>query len=175
MQFEKPHRQEPVEPQLATMIDVFSILIIFLIAGSNYDTSSIVIPGGLNLPVTQAKDAPVLSAQIAIMNKKVYVGATEEAFSIDQMGNLNLEQIEKIKSILAPVSAKSGASPQPAPEPGQEPAPKPSLINNKDPYLFLTLIADKATPYSDIFAVMKQFRALGYKSLVLLGSPKKAK
>ena len=55
MKFEKHHRQEPTEPQLATMIDVFSILIIFLIAGTAMDSSVLNIPTDIILPSTESK------------------------------------------------------------------------------------------------------------------------
>lgn len=155
MKFEKKHRREPSEPQLAAMIDVFSILIIFLIAGTAMDSSIINIPADLFLAETTSKATSVNAPQATLKNGILVINFINTEVSLIDIEN-DSEKIKevgvKLKNYLTNVE-----------------------INNKNKITdiqslqSINLLADKDTPYKQIFTTMKYFRGYGFQNTILVG------
>ncbi len=164
MNFEKKQRREHSEPQLASMIDVFSILIIFLIAGTTMDSSILNIPADLFLPQTNSKSASVNSPQVTIKNGILEINFINESINLAEIENdspvsVKLKKINgKLNSYIAKIvdsdSNKSG---------------EVQLLKS------INLVAGKETPYKQLFLTMKFFRSHGFQNTILIGVENNAK
>lgn len=158
MKFEKIHRREPTEPQLATMIDVFSILIIFLIAGVTMESSVLSIPADLFLPETTSEATSVNAPQVTIENDVVSLNFIKESLSIqeleqDLVNSKKIKRIEqKIKSYLQKVDED-----------------KKKKLKDSQWLKSINLVADRDTSYKKLFVVLKFLRNLGFLNTILVG------
>ena len=158
MKFNKTHRRDPTEPQLAAMIDVFSILIIFLIAGTAMDSSVMDIPIELGLAQTSSKSSSINAPQVTLLKGEVNINFIDSKLSIHDIknGSIDSPQIaeirKKLKNYLVKIketNKKSGTEMQ--------------LLES------VNLLADKDTPYKDVFTVVKFFRINGFQNTILVG------
>ena len=157
MKFNKSHRKDPIEPQLAAMIDVFSILIIFLIAGTAMDSSVLNIPIELGLAKTTSKSTTSNAPQVTLLNGKLNINFIDSELKIKDIENSpnspNILKIQnKLKNYLAQIKEKNKKS-------GSE----MQLLES------VNLLADKNTPYKEVFTVVKFFRANGFQNTILIG------
>lgn len=164
MKFEKPQRREHSEPKLAAMIDVFSILIIFLIAGTAMDSSVLEIPIDLSLAETTSKSSSVNAPQVTLKNGIVTAQFIDEKISVGEM-ELDQTHSPKVKRIEGKL---------------KEYLKKVSLGNKKNPtgeqlLQSINLVADKDTPYRHIYSTIKFFRIFGFQNSILVGSEKNGK
>jgi biopolymer transport protein ExbD len=157
MNFEKHHRREPSEPQLATMIDVFSILIIFLIAGTAMDNSILNIPDDLFLPSTQSNSTSLNAPQITLKEGVVDVNFIGEKFSLKEISQIDeSENIKKIKNKLSEYISKNTSS-------------KKKSLADTQLLQSINLVSDKNTSYADIYLTIKIFRSFGFQNTILVG------
>lgn len=147
--FEKPHRPDIVEPQLAAMIDVFSILIIFLIAGTVMGTTAVLLPAGLVPPKSISKESMLTAPQLTINQKLVELSFSGRAFPLSAFSGLEAEAAEsaRFKSEVQNYLQQNKGKPD------------ADAIN---------LIADRSQTYDKIFAVIKAVREGGMKSILFV-------
>lgn len=163
MKFEKHHRQEPTEPQLATMIDVFSILIIFLIAGTAMDSSVLNIPTDIILPSTESKATSLNAPQVTLQSGKILMHFIEDEIDLkDMISETETSKYKTVKLKLIQYIEK---------------VKKDSHKNKADLQLLqsINLVADKTTPYADVYLTIKAFRNLGFQNAILVGMEKGGK
>lgn len=145
----KPHRHEPTEPQLAAMIDVFSILIIFLIAGTVMGTSSVLLPAELTPPTSVSRETMMSVPQITILPDQVQTSFNTNSYSLS--GFLTREgapeDVTRFKSDVAALVAAS---------------------QGKENAGILNLVADRSTSYEKIFSVIKAAREAGAESILFV-------
>ncbi len=164
MKFEKPHRREPSEPQLAAMIDVFSILIIFLIAGTAMDSSVLEIPGDLFLAETTSKSNSVNAPQVTLKDGLVTIKFIDEKIGIDEieLDKLNSPNVirlgQKLKNYLNQVGVGNKKNP-----------------TDKQLLQSINLVADKDTPYKHVYSTIKFFRIHGFQNSILVGTENNGK
>ncbi len=160
MNFEKPHRREPTEPQLATMIDVFSILIIFLIAGTAMDSSILNIPTDLILPKTISKSSTLNAPQVTIENNIIAINFIDEKISYDEiialtespkLKRLKIKVEEYLKKVEAGKKSKKSLS-------------ESQLLQS------LNLVAGEKTSYEKIFNTLKWFKDRGFQNTILVAT-----
>ncbi len=147
----KTERAEIPEPQLAAMIDVFSILIIFLIAGTVIGASSIDLPEGVLPPLSQSKESLVSAPQLTITDKSITLGFSTQAYppeiflpsgTVDpRLQQFKTEITEYLKSV--------------------EGKPDSKIIN---------LVADQKLTYDKIFDVIKATREAGFQSIMFVST-----
>jgi biopolymer transport protein ExbD len=157
MKFEKAHRREPIEPQLATMIDVFSILIIFLIAGTAMDSSILNIPGNLLLPETKSTASTINAPQVTLSQGIVNINFINKSLPIKDIENmensLDVSDVKlKIKDYLSQVTLKN-----------KRKTKELQMLQS------INLVADKEVSYDQLFAVIKFFRTQGFQNTILVG------
>lgn len=160
MKFEKHHRQEPTEPQLATMIDVFSILIIFLIAGTAMDSSVLNIPTDIILPSTESKATSFNAPQVTLQSGKVIMNFIQDEINLKEL----VSESESDKLINVKIKLNKYL----------EKIKKDSHKNKADLQLLqsINLVADKDTPYTEVYSTIKAFRNLGFQNTILVGMEK---
>ncbi len=157
MKFNKSHRKDPIEPQLAAMIDVFSILIIFLIAGTAMDSSVLNIPINLGIAQTTSKSTTSNAPQVTLLNGELDINFIDSKLKIKDIEKFpNSSKIadvqNKLKEYLANIKEKNKKS-------GSE----MQLLES------VNLLADKNTPYREVFSVVKFFRTNGFQNTILIG------
>lgn len=164
MKFEKIHRREPAEPQLAAMIDVFSILIIFLIAGTAMDSSVLTIPADLFLAETTSKSSSMNAPQVTLKNGMVEALFINEKISIVEMESINEESanVKRIKTKIKDYLNRVG---------------KETKKNSTEIQLLqsINLVADKDTPYRQVYSTIKFFRSFGFLNSILVGTQNSGK
>lgn len=157
MKFEKPHRREPTEPQLATMIDVFSILIIFLIAGSAMDSSILNIPADLILPETSSSSTSLNAPQVTLKNGVIEMNFINERISIKELDDPNLNDSNNFRKIKIKIQSYIDGTKS------KKNLTETQLLQS------INLVADKETSYKEVFATMKVFRNFGFQNTILVG------
>jgi biopolymer transport protein ExbD len=152
IKFIKKHRQEPVEPQLATMIDVFSILIIFLVAGSSFDQLSVNLPNQFVIPSLFSASAQSTSAQMVVLHQleMQFQGLQSQPkipISVERDQELELKNASYILGLIPEEYKKQN-----------------NYFNQ------ISLIASKEVKYDELFSAIAQLRKIGFKNINLIGT-----
>lgn len=162
MKFDKIHRREPTEPQLATMIDVFSILIIFLIAGTTMNSSILQIPAGLRMPKMTSEGATINAPQVTIFQNQVWLSINKKSYSLQTVLAQN-PQDSALQELAATVKHYRDIAQ----------SKQVSKLNSATSSLdYLNLVADATVTYNKIYPIIQYFKSLGFKSIVMVGTPK---
>lgn len=152
----KKRKRSIMEPRLIAMIDVFSILTIFLIAGTVTDVSSIVLPGGLTLPFGTKPGSLMPATQINLSHGWVSIAGEKESYPFEAFRNDGDRSLAPLRLRLKDEAARRRAKDQ-----------------NAD--LAIYVVADQSVVYRDLFDVMRGFRAEGFESLILISEAKGSK
>lgn len=136
---------------VVALIDVSSILIIFLVMGTVFGESSVVPPADMEMPRSSNKDSVTNAPQVTIMNDSVvttlfgdkiplaaFRGTIEESPVLQKLQ----DQIKKYIETM-PVDLKRSGT----------------LIN---------VVADRRAPYKNIFDVIKFYRQAGFESILFV-------
>lgn len=152
IKFKKKHRHEPVEPQLATMIDVFSILIIFLVAGSSFDQLSVQLPNQFIIPSLSSTSSQSSTTQMVVLNQNElqFQGLNNQPtilLSSERDQELENNNAKFILNIIQ------------------------NTIKNDESYFNqISLIANRDAKYDQLFSAIVQLRKIGYKNINLVGT-----
>lgn len=152
IKFKKKQRHEPVEPQLATMIDVFSILIIFLVAGSSFDQLSVQLPNQFIIPSLSSANLQTSTTQMVVLNQNElqFQGLSNQpkiSLSIDRDQELENNNAKYILNLILDNAKKDE-----------------SYFNQ------ISLIASREVKYDQLFSAIAQLRKIGFKNINLVGT-----
>jgi biopolymer transport protein ExbD len=150
----KKHRHV-LDLQLTAMIDIFSLIVIFLIKGTVFGVSDLPLDAGIKLPESRSKEALETAPNVQLVGDLVRFSAAEGAVSKDGVplaelaaGGPGRERLEsEIKDYLAKLPAEARGS-----------------------GVLLGVIADRDAPYSKIFSVVRFFRQSGFDSLLFVAA-----
>ncbi len=143
----KPARKYLISLNLTALIDVTALIIIFLIMGSIFGESSIVIPNPLQIPKSENKELVEAAPQIILLQKEVQVSFVNQKIPL-----ANFEDSEKLKSLKQMVQAYIRDMPE----------------RSKKSGALLNVIADKKKPYKELFDVIRFFREAGFQSILFV-------
>lgn len=152
MFFAKRRRREIVALNVVALIDISSLIIIFLIMGSVFGESSVNIPNGMAIPKSVSKETVENAPSLTIADNEVRTTFGVSPISIESFR----KQSDDLKGYRASLKQFVDSIPPEGRQSGV-------LIN---------VIADKATPYSDIFDVVKVFRESGFQSMLFIAQGK---
>jgi biopolymer transport protein ExbD len=149
----KKDRREGFELSLTAMIDIFSMIVIFLIMGTVFSGLDLEIPGTLTLPKSYSKESLEQAPKVLVAAKTVtfiLAGAKKEypleLFQTQSLVPTEIEALNKeIKTYIDSMNSKLKAS-----------------------GVFINFIADEQTPYRDVFNVAKTFRQAGFQTLLFV-------
>lgn len=155
----KAHRREPMDLQLTAMIDVFSMIVIFLIFGTVFGAAEMVIPGALKLPQSYSKESVEAAPRVVIMPDSVQTNLLKDSITPDLFHRVqgapygaSLIQAEKLlKAYVEGLSKENRAT--------------GTLLN---------VIADRETPYEKVYDVISFFREAGFDTLLFVASGESA-
>ena len=166
LDFGHKHRHDPTEPQLATMVDVFSILIIFLIFGTAMDSTLINLPSDFMVPKTISDGAVANAPQVTVYDSEFELSLSERKYPLSLItdgfedSNPMIQELKQVVSAYREKSKNIRKSANGAPS------------ENGEEFNYLNLVADKSATYDKLFPVIKFFKAIGYSNVNLVGTPK---
>jgi biopolymer transport protein ExbD len=148
------HRRNPLELQLTAMIDIFSMIVIFLIFGTVFGASEISVPSNIMIPKSHSKEGVESAPRIVIRREAVDISLIDQAIPIDSFRNPDSGEMNSLRG---KVKARLDAE-------------KKKTKEGKDvqQQKMLNIIADRTTPYQDIFDVVRVFRDSGFNTLLFV-------
>jgi len=145
----KKPKKGPVELQLTAMIDVFSMIVIFLVLGGVFGATDIVIPGDMKIPKSQSKEGIEAGPRVAILKNEVQFSMAKSPIPLKEFfGAGAVEALERLKPEFEEYRKRQNAS--------------------KSTVLPLNLLADQTTPYQDVYHVVAAFRKMGFNSILFV-------
>jgi biopolymer transport protein ExbD len=146
-------KKEPLQLQLTAMIDVFSMIVIFLIFGTVFGAADMVIPNGLEIPKSLSKEGIDSAPRLLIHQGQVSFTLDKE--SIPLASFTDLEARKKIVARLTPLLEQYQKRRKGTAGAGMNP---------------INLVADQSAPYHDVFDVVSLFRELGFDSIYFVAT-----
>jgi biopolymer transport protein ExbD len=137
-------RREPLELQLTAMIDIFAMLVIFLLKGTYFGAVEVQIPKEMTLPESVSKESVETSPKVVIAESEVSVPFLAP-------DPVRIEDVESLKPSLKKYVT--------------------ALPKDSGPIATtLSVIADKAISYKKIYDVVKVFREAGFGNVLFIAS-----
>ena len=156
----KRKRRHVLDLQLTAMIDIFSLIVIFLIKGTVFGVSDLPVDRDVKLPKSRSKETLDTAPYAQIVGEKV---AFSGAASTDVRQGIPFEELSAGGSgrdhLAAEVKAYLSKIP---PE-------------SKSSGILLSVIADRDATYGRVFEVVKFFREQGFESLLFVASAEEGK
>lgn len=140
-------RKGIVQLQLAPMIDIFVLIIVFLLKGTILQETSIVLPENMKLAQSRSRESSQVAPEVVITKDKVQFKMVEKEiplsdFSIDGVDPRNSIYAE-FKSFLQENKEVEGAD-------------------------HVNVISDSSISYKQIYNVVKTLRIAGFQSMLFV-------
>jgi biopolymer transport protein ExbD len=153
----KRPRRRIFDLQLTSMIDIFSIVVIFLIKGAVFGVSDVTIPNGLHLPLSVSKESLDTAPQVTISSGQVSFSVSKEVIPVSAFKSNDPNEFisslrKSIGLFIRKVPAKERAG-----------------------GVMLNVVADQSTPYEQVYDVVKLFREEGFESVLFIASAEEKK
>ena len=148
--FRKKKAKEVVQLQLTAMVDLVTILIIYLLVSTVFGQSDMVLPPNLLLPSSKSSEQPDSASQIMIDRGIISFSESKKEISLNELLNGGPNAISFLSEI-------KGAYIRQKERMGKKP-------------VLLSLIADKKEKYSTIFAVVAQVKRTGYDTVLFVAT-----
>ncbi len=150
----KRSRRAGLELQLTAMVDIFSIMVIFLIKGTVFGASDLFIPEGVKLPESISKESAESAPQVAITDIDVSISVFPE--KIELAAFRSLEATPKVAKLKVKLKEYVSKLPKDAKKSG----------------VLLNVMADRRAPYQDVYDVVRVFRESGFETLLFIATGK---
>jgi len=150
MFFNRRERREILVLNVIPLIDISAMIIIFLVMGSVFGETSILIPPGVFLPKSNNKEQLLNAPQVTISKGKVTFTLIKEELAIEDFSAVGtLPKISQLKAQIKNYISK---------------LPKEDLKQG----VVLNIVATKTEKYKNLFDVLKVFRESGFQSILFL-------
>lgn len=154
--FARRPRREVVELQLTPMIDIFSMLVIFLVLGAVHG-QSMDLPAIIQVPESSSKEGAELAPQLVLGDDKVEFRPLGIALSASLFASDAGVRATEIQNLQAQLKEYTKTLPASATGAG----------------LLLNVIADKNFPYRKLYNVLEVFRECGFETLLFVTTPER--
>ncbi len=142
-------RRGPLRLQLAPMIDIFTLLIVFLLKSTVVADISIIFPSELEAPKSFSKESLETFPEVLVYTDRVEMPFIGEKFQLSQLGELNEGQLNKIRGkVQAYIRSAVGES-------------KQNVIN-------INILSSRENSYKNIFESVKFLRQIGFQSVLFI-------
>lgn len=153
--FARKARRHPIELQLTAMIDIFSMIVIFLILGSVFGGADVLIPPNTKLPKSTSIELSGQAPTVAIAGGKVRVSLVEGMeIPVERFHQGRAETDPEIGRLKARLKEAVDKIPE----------------KDRKAGVPLNVVSDQETPYIDIFNTVRVFRDSGYSTLLFVAS-----
>lgn len=147
----RKHRRHVIDLQLTAMIDIFSMLIIFLIRATVFGVSDISIDPSVRLPQSISKENLDSAPTAQVLKDKVLLSISPEPIPLEAFSNANDPRLSKLRELVqAHVKKLKG--------------------EGRSSGILLNVAADRDLPYSSLFQAIKVLRESGFESLLFLST-----
>ena len=152
--FVRRQKKPVLELQLTAMIDIFSMIVIFLILGSVFGASEMIVPPGMLLPFSASKESAESAPRLVVAQDHVEFSGASEMIPFHFFEN---PDSDVARAALTTLESKIH----------QE------LANKKDPGknqpdVVLNVLADQNLGYEKLFKVIQYFRQKGFAKLLFV-------
>jgi biopolymer transport protein ExbD len=147
-------RRVPLMVQLTAMIDIFAMIVIFLVKGTVIGVTEVTVPDGLHLPTSISKENVEAAPRVLISNGEVFESIFSQTYAVG----------------LFHPTPTGAEDPRVAELRGKARGYLASLTPAARSTLLLNVIADRATPYRQIFDVIRLFREAGFETLLFVAA-----
>ena len=140
-------RKGIIHLQLAPMIDIFVLIIVFLLKGTILEESAIVLPEKVNLAKSMSRETSQVAPQVIITKDKVQFKMVEKE---RPLAEFNTDGVDPRDALYAEL--------------------KNFLEENKDVEGadLINVIGDSSTSYKQIYNVVKTLRIAGFQSMLFV-------
>lgn len=152
MYFSKKTRRKVIFLNVVALIDISALIIIFLMLGSVFGESSVAVPFGMVIPKSISKETVENAPSVTITENEVKTSFAPEAVPLA----LFHDNGEKLANFKAQLSKFVNSIP----------------AADKQSGVLLNVIADRKSPYRDIFDVIRVFRGAGFQSVLFIAQGK---
>jgi biopolymer transport protein ExbD len=147
-------KRPPINLPLTAMIDIFSLMVIFLIKGTVFGAVD-VSTAGIKLPISISKESIESAPQVLISTEKVKIPSVGGEFPLE---------------LFRPGSSGDGSA-----EAATLKLQLKAFVANmpreaKTSGVLLNVVADKSIPYQNIFDTVKFFRDCGFETLLFVAT-----
>lgn len=158
MFFAKKPRRAALELQLTAMIDIFTMIVIFLIKGTVMGAAELDIPKETQIPRSFSAESLETSPQLLITKDEVRVSnLSKDATPIPSVKlsefklgrDVEAASVKNLKATLKTELSKLTAK-------------------EREGGILLSVITDQKTPYADVFDVVRVFREAGFETLLFV-------
>jgi len=159
-EFRRRHRKEGMELQLTAMIDIFTMIVIFLVMGSVIGVAEVAVPEGMKLPKSFSVEGVDTAPQLII-------GRDQSV----QLRNLSVGYPLSDRLKVTDFSDPNGSA-------GREQLRVEIEKVTRNPEnsgkaQILNILADRNVSYREVFDVIQFFRRAGFESLLFVASGEK--
>ncbi len=141
-------KQQPVELQLTTLVDVVSILILYLVVSTVFGISNLVLPTELKLPESLSKEQMDATPQLLVHGGQITFSESKrqiDVLSFVGEGAQSEAYINHLRSEARKHKKTIGDRP-----------------------LLLSLIADSRTKYGTIFPIVAKVKRAGFDTVIFV-------
>ncbi len=133
--------------QLAPMIDVFVLIIVFLIKGTIMEESAVLKPEGLNLALSMSKETSLVAPQVIITNDKVQFKMIDTERPIAEFTEDNFNPRDPVFKAFKKYIEET------------------KDVENAN---HINVISDRSMPYKTVYHVVKVLRISGFQSMLFV-------
>ncbi|MFZ9594973.1 MAG: ExbD/TolR family protein [Bdellovibrionia bacterium] len=152
----KKNPKKPIELQLTALIDVFSMIVIFLVLGGAMGAADLEVPSGMQLPKSFSREQTQSAPRVVVDHESVRFSLMNEVIPLSEFRQPGA--LEPIISRIHQAALSYLKS--------QEKA--------KISVYALNFLADSNTPYQDVFDVVLAFRKAGFTSILFVTSSERS-
>lgn len=142
-------RRGPLRLQLAPMIDIFTLLIVFLLKSTVVADISIIFPSELVAPKSFSKESLETFPEVFVYSDRIEMPFLGEKHSLEKLENINDSELKKIKAkVEAYVRSATGES-------------KQNVIN-------INVLSSRENSYKNIYESVKFLRQIGFQTVLFI-------
>lgn len=142
-------RRYPLSLQLAPMIDIFFLIIVFLLKATIVADVSIVFPREMHPPMSKSKETLETFPEVVITETELIVGVIHEHINLADVEKLGDDRLNDIKSKVE-----------------QYVKSKDEKVRSQATHV--NLITFRENNYKNVFAAVKFLRKIGFQSVVFI-------
>lgn len=144
-------RRYPLALQLAPMIDIFVLIIVFLLKSTIVADVSIVFPQDIPPPISKSKENLETSPEVVLTEKELIISNIEETISVEQIDKISQDKIDNLKARVE------------------------NYIKTKDEKVRLqamnaNLITFRNNNYKNVFKAVRFLRLIGFHNVAFIAS-----